>query len=97
MRRALLTAVLAALCSGCSIWDEIGGPSAPEPKKAAGGSEAATGTPQARLQQLRDQYQRDAKPAEVDADNVIVRCSTNGATQFMRKYDCQLRGGRISS
>lgn len=27
-------------------------------------------------------------------DNVVGRCELDGSTQFMRKFDCQLRGGR---
>lgn len=27
-------------------------------------------------------------------DDVVGRCELDGSTQFMRKFDCQLRGGR---
>jgi hypothetical protein len=29
-------------------------------------------------------------------DNVLVRCDLDGSTHFMRKFDCQLRGGTYS-
>jgi hypothetical protein len=29
-----------------------------------------------------------------DPEDVLVRCKLGGGTQFMRKFDCQLRGGK---
>jgi hypothetical protein len=29
-------------------------------------------------------------------DDVLVRCKVGGTTQFMRKFDCQLRGGKVA-
>ena len=36
-------------------------------------------------------------PKPQDPENVLVRCELPGGTQFMRKYDCQLRGGRLDA
>lgn len=29
-------------------------------------------------------------------DDVLVRCKVGSTTQFMRKFDCQLRGGKVA-
>ncbi len=36
-----------------------------------------------------------ASRSTVDPDDVPVRCQSGGRTQYMRKSDCQLRGGTI--
>jgi hypothetical protein len=53
--------------------------------------------PVARVQAWLEKRKADAEAARptVHADDVPVRCEIRGSTQFLRKFDCQLRGGRI--
>ncbi len=37
----------------------------------------------------------EPKPMERDPDDVPVSCELGGSTQFMRKSDCLVRGGRV--
>ena len=37
----------------------------------------------------------DSGPAP-HPDDVLVRCQVGSTTQFMRKFDCQLRGGKVA-
>ncbi len=32
-----------------------------------------------------------------DPENVLVRCQLDGSLTFLRKFDCQLRGGKVAS
>jgi hypothetical protein len=50
----------------------------------------------ARVQGWLAQRKADAERAKpsVHPDDVPVRCEIRGSMQFLRKFDCQLRGGR---
>ena len=50
-------------------------------------------------ERLQGWWKKATTPAPLapDPSNVAVRCELPGGTQFMRKYDCQLRGGRFAN
>jgi hypothetical protein len=86
-------------CSVLEVIDDIGKdskPAKPAKKQAAPGDPSLPAVPEGSAKaKLRDYYNRKpAEPVEEDPDNPIVRCALPTGTQFMRKHDCTLRGGR---
>jgi len=103
--RSRVLGVVVAACvlvgaSGCSIVEEIdkiGKDTTPE-KAAAAPADDLPAVPDGSNQaKLRAYYNRPGKKVEEDPDNPIVSCRLSGGTQFMRKHDCTLRGGRVTS
>jgi len=94
---ALLSALTGA--TGCSILEEIDNIGSDTKSEVP-----ASNTAEAQLSpapdgsnraKLRAYYNRKSKIVEEDPDNPIVNCRLAGGLQFMRKYDCTLRGGRV--
>ncbi len=104
--RAACGLALALMLAGCSVVDVIDnlgepttpGNSAPSPDSAANPQPGAPGDSNARAT-LRAYYERErtAEKKEADPNNPIVRCKSQGQTQFIRKYDCEVRGGQVLS
>ncbi len=102
MRLALLLLV-ALLCGGCFVMDEIDdglaimeehnpGPVTPS---AATGSD---GAPKSARESLNEYYAKQRAKASTptkseDAGDVAGQCRIGGSVQFTRRSDCQLRGG----
>jgi hypothetical protein len=97
---ALSVLLLGITGTGCSVIEEIdkiGKDTKPAPAKAEP-ADALPAVPDGSNQaKLRAYYNRRPKQVEEDPDNPIVTCRLSGSTQFMRKYDCTLRGGRVVS
>jgi hypothetical protein len=110
MRRILLVALLASLCQGCFVLEEIDkgqqlidqhSPAARE--KAAQREEARAGPradaeqEEGPLERLKKWWTKKREPAPPKRDPivVVVRCQIGGRMHFTRKSDCRLRGGRI--
>lgn len=110
MRRILLVALLAGLCQGCFVLEEIDkgqklidqhSPAARE--KAARQAEARKAAQadaeqeEGTLEELKKWWakKREPAPPKRDPDDVVVRCQIRGSLHFTRKSDCMLRGGRI--
>ena len=107
MRWLLPVAVLAWLCQGCFVLDEIDKGQALMDKhsprnreKKAQQAEAQTareaGDDEGVVQGLLAWWKEAREPAPVRRDpaDVAVGCEVGGKVQFMRKSDCALRGGR---
>jgi len=92
--------------AGCSVIDvvaNLGEPTTPggekieekvDPASAPLMSSGPGGNARAKL---RAYYERERSSSSKDADpnNPIVRCNAQGKTHFVRKQDCEIRGGRI--
>jgi hypothetical protein len=103
LRRTLPVLIGCLLISGgCSVLEVIDGigkdskPPKPTAKDSASADPALPPVPEGSAKaKLRAYYNRKpAKAVEEDPNNPIVRCGLQSGTQFMRKYDCDLRGGR---
>jgi hypothetical protein len=99
----LCTTLSLGLTTGCSVLeviDGIGGPSEPEKSEAAATSEDAAaesgGTSQEKLRAYYDRQRRKNRAEPEDPDNPIVSCRLSSGTQFLRRHDCDLRGGQMS-
>jgi hypothetical protein len=101
-RLACLVSTLALLVApGCFVLDELDGKGT-----TAGGSAASkTAKTQAAVEpmdtssgraKLQAYYNRKSRrQVDEDPNDPIVRCLSGGSVQFMRKYQCELRGGQI--
>jgi hypothetical protein len=103
---ALLVAASSLLSAGCEVVEVIDG-IGKDPKAEAAAAAAAkqsaddesagamgAGTPKAKLEAYYKRSRSD-KGREDDPDDPIVQCETGGSVLFIRKYDCQMRRGRI--
>lgn len=102
MRSLLIVLGAMSFLVGCSVVDEIDG-IGKDPKKEAAAKpspDASDGMPAvpegSNQAKLRAYYNRSAKPAQDDPENPIVKCRLAGTEQYMRLYDCELRGGRTN-
>lgn len=113
MKRILLIALLASLCQGCFVFDELDkseqivdhySPAArkkaaqqEEAREASRSAHAGTKQEEGILEGLKKWWakKREPAPARRDPKDVVVRCQIGGSTNFTRKSDCVLRGGRI--
>jgi hypothetical protein len=110
MRVLLLLLLIAVGNAGCFVFDEIDKGqdimATHSPNGAKSGSSPLaedpdeTKTPQERLAEYyakqRDKAKaRAAKPKEAEPGDAIVGCKLGGNTQFTRRSDCTLRGGRV--
>lgn len=72
----------------------------PEPAAPAASAPSGAGDDGGLLAQLQGwlaerSARTGAERPQHDPDDVPVRCRIGGSTRFVRKSDCQLRGGRI--
>jgi hypothetical protein len=103
--------LVAWLCQGCFILDEIDAGNkildqhspnrraqqeapAPTPRTAAGEEE---GFLEGAVASVKSWWKKMREPAapQRDPDDGVVRCTIGNRTQFTRKSDCIVRGGRI--
>jgi hypothetical protein len=101
-RLALVALVLTLLMApGCFVFDELDGKGVtgggPKPSKAA---KTQTAEPVASSSNAREKLQayynrRPRRRVEEDPSDPIVGCLSGGRVEFMRKHQCELRGGRI--
>jgi len=92
----LLAALLVSGCSVVEVIDNIGKDMGPPAKKTEEKTDELPAVPDGSNQaKLRAYYNRKPKEVEEDPNDPIVNCKTSSGTQFMRKYDCALRGGRV--
>jgi hypothetical protein len=105
MRRVLIL-LAALLCSGCFIIDEIEAGQAimqahspdSEPQKETGSATRPGGGAKSARQRLAEYYAKQRAKASTaskseEPGDVAGRCRIRGSTQFLRRSDCQLRGG----
>jgi len=101
--RVLVSALLAlSVSTGCSVIDVIDnlGSDMPGAKKKTA-VKAETTTPSQEgggaKSKLQAYYNRKPKrSAPEDPDNPIIRCKSSSGTQYLRKHDCDLRGGHAA-
>jgi hypothetical protein len=91
--------VLVTGCSVLEVIDGIGKDTKPAPtakQQPTPGEPSLPPVPDGSAKaKLRAYYNRKpAEPAEEDPDNPIVGCELRSGTQYMRRHDCTLRGGR---
>ena len=107
--RCAFTAVLTLLCcailAGCSVVeviDNLGEPTTPggekieKPSNAPAPDSGQNGNARAKLRAYYER-ERSSSAKDADPDNPIVRCMVRGKSQNLRKYDCEIRGGRALS
>lgn len=102
--RVLTALLIALLCSGCFVVDELekgraimkahAPESEPEEAKKAG----TGGAPASARQRLAEYYaEQRAKVSSVfksdDPGDAVGRCRIRGSTEFLRRADCRIRGG----
>lgn len=95
---ALVASLTVAGCSVLETIDDIGKDPKAEAKAAAdkAAADALPAAPDGSNQaKLRAYYNRRPKRVEEDPDDPIVSCRLSTGTQFMRKKDCTVRGGRV--
>lgn len=70
---------------------------APAEPAAARGKKAEEGVVDGLLASAQSWWKDTTEPAplERDPEDVAVTCELGGGTQFMRKSDCLVRGGRV--
>ena len=96
----MAVAVLALVSWGCEGADEWL-PKTPESSSAKKAAQSATPSDPTRSkrEKLRAYYDRQTRPkekSEAVSNDPIVQCRFAGGTEFMRRSDCSLRGGRAS-
>jgi len=114
MRWILLVALLASLCQGCFVLEEIDkgqelmDQHSPRAREQAAEREEADAAPRSAragakqeegiLDGLKKWWKKKREPAppKRDPDDGVVRCQIGRTTQFLRKSDCMLRGGRFT-
>lgn len=102
----MLVLLAALLCSGCFVIDEIEAGQAimkahsPDSEPEAEKSDAArpSGGTQTARQRLAEYYAKQRAKASTaskstDPGDAVGRCRIRGSTEFLRRSDCQLRGG----
>jgi hypothetical protein len=109
MRRILVVTLLASLCQGCFVLEEIDKGQqimeqhSPRAREMKAQQEEADADPRAGAKQeggalegLKQWWKKKREPAppKRDPDDVIVSCQIGGTMHFTRKSDCMLRGGR---
>ena len=110
MRWILVVALLASLCQGCFVLEELDkgqqimDQHSPRAREKAAQQEEASAAPRAGAKQeegtldgLKKWWKKKREPAppKRDPDDGAVRCQIAGTTHFTRKSDCMLRGGRV--
>ena len=112
MPRLLALLLVAALCQGCFVFDELDkgqkimeqhspkNLDAEEPAPTASPGRTAKPEPgfvEGLLASAKDWWNSETQPKgpERDPDDTVVRCELGERTQYTRKSDCQVRGGRI--
>jgi hypothetical protein len=91
------------LCGGCFVIDEIDQGRAlmeehnPGPATATEAT-GSDGTPKSARERLNEYYAKQrakaSSPAKSeDASDAVGKCRIGGSVQFMRRTDCNLRGG----
>jgi hypothetical protein len=101
-----LVLLLALLCSGCFIIDEIEAGQeimdahSPDRQPGAKSGTAAepSGERKTARQRLAEYYAKQRAKASgpsrsSDPGDAVGRCRIRGSTEFLRRSDCQLRGG----
>lgn len=106
----LLLAMLASLgVSGCFAFDEIQSgidimeehSPAANSKKAKQPEPESSGDTESKLPELKAQLAKwwrnalEEEPPPPDPNDGIVRCQVHGKLSFMRRSDCEIRGGRL--
>jgi hypothetical protein len=110
LRAALLVLLILPPCAGCFVFDELDkgqeimeqlGPGKAKKKKEEAATAAPASPSTARrgpgaMDRLKGWWRQATEPAPAppDPNDKIVSCTLGGSTQFMRKSDCELRGGR---
>lgn len=116
MVRSLLILLIACLCQGCFVWDEleaghaimdahspkelVAGKAVPldefdaEEEAAGDGARELLASVTATVQKWWNEETAPEEPQR-DPSDVPVACRVKDRTQYMRKTDCELRGGRI--
>ena len=103
----LAICILAAfVCGGCFVFDEIDkgqemmNTHSPDTGQAAGpakadSAEGAGKTARQRLAEYYAEQRANAAPPKKSDDpgDAIGKCRIGGSTKFLRRSDCQLRGG----
>jgi len=104
MRAFLALILVAALCSGCFVFDEIEQGqeimAAHSPNSAPGkdASEGSSESPKTAREKLAEYYAKQrarasAAPKTEDPADAVGSCRIRGSVQFLRRADCKLRGG----
>jgi hypothetical protein len=105
--KLILPILVALLCSGCFVIDEIEKGQAimkahdgkdDEANSNEKGSADAKGPPKSPRERLADYYAKQRAQAppptkSLDPADDVGRCRIGNTTQFMRRADCRLRGG----
>jgi len=105
--KLLIPILVALLCSGCFVFDEIekgqeimkahdGKPDEPvESKKGGSDSKGPPMTPRERLAEYYAKQRANAAPPteSVDPADDVGSCRIGKSVKFMRRSDCKLRGG----
>jgi hypothetical protein len=100
---ALLVAGSSLLSTGCEVVEVIDGIGKDPKAEAAAAEQSAAdesaaamegGTSKAKLEAYYKRSRSD-KGRDDDPDDPIVQCETGGSVLFIRKYDCEMRRGRI--
>jgi hypothetical protein len=103
--KLLIPILVALLCNGCFVMDELdkgeaileaydGKPNDAEEKKSA----SAKGPPKSPRERLAEYYAEQRSKAaaptkSLDPSDDVGRCRVGNSVQFMRRSDCRLRGG----
>ena len=102
MVRLVIALGACLLLGGCFVFEEIDEGmkmmEANSPKKEAPPlSKGRPGTARERLADYYAKQRANAAPrsAVTDPKDQMVRCNIRGAAHFMRRLDCDLRGGRV--
>lgn len=91
------------LCGGCFVFDEIEAGQEIMEAHSPGTKEAAVeddGTPKSARDKLNSYYAKQRAKASAptkseDASDKLGQCRIGGRTNFMRRSDCQTRGGKF--
>ena len=102
--------LIACLTQGCFVWEELEkGEALMEAHRPKNLDDAKPPAPARRTdkeepgmlaslsESLQDWWTSESEPSAPQRDpaDVPVRCEIDGRTQYTRKTDCMLRGGRI--
>ena len=91
----LVTALLSMglVLSGCGEINDMLNAGKGEKPAAAGEKTTADTSGQSAREKLDAYYSRGSREVDQHPDDPVIGCRLRGATQYMRRSDCKLRGG----
>ncbi len=98
--RAILASLAACLLCGCFVMDELDAADAQlgkaTPKETESGATGAQTAQAGEGEEKESWWDKARTISSEEVSSEIVGCDLPGGRQFMKREDCQVRGGRVN-